>query len=99
MRLSIALMVMGLIITHPVCASEKLIKDPGCTNCHQIDRKLVGPSFKQIAEFYRANPPTDAHLFIMHRSMRRWGHMPMPIQPNVTEQQAKDIVKWINTLK
>ena len=98
MKISIAVLV-GLLMAGGASASEKMVKDLGCMSCHNMERKVVGPSFKQIAERYHAVETVDAHLFIMNGSLRRWGPVPMPVQPKVTEDQAKAIVKWILTLK
>lgn len=75
-----------------------VIKEKNCFACHNVDVKLVGPAFKDVAEKY-----TEADReFLVNKIMKggkgSWGPIPMPPNP-VNEQQANEAVTWIFSLK
>ncbi len=71
--------------------------DAGCMACHAVDRKLVGPSFKDITAKYAADAKAAVHLQskIKTGGAGVWGSIPMPPQPYVTDEQAQVIVNWL----
>jgi cytochrome c len=64
----------------PALAQEDIAKKAGCTTCHALDKKLIGPSFNAIAAKYKADPGAVAKLSNQVRKGSRniWGPMPMP---------------------
>ena len=70
----------------------------GCLICHNIDNKVVGPSFKAVAEKYAAQKEEASIallLKIKNGGAGQWGRVPMPPHPNVPESELKDIVTWL----
>jgi cytochrome c len=70
-----------------------------CMACHAEERKLIGPSFKDISSRYKkdANSVVMLTNSIRKGGSAKWGPIPMPAQPNITEEQAKALATWIMT--
>ena len=85
----------------PALASEELAKKNACTACHGIDKKLVGPAYKDVAAKYRGNPKAEAMLAekVKKGSVGAWGQVPMPPNAAVKDEDVKTLVKWILSLK
>jgi len=80
-------------------ADEALAKAKGCTACHDVTKKLVGPPYKEVAKKYKADKDAPAAMAasVLKGSQGKWGPIPMP--PNkVTDDEAKKLVAWILTL-
>ena len=80
---------------------EALARARTCLACHQVDRKQVGPSYRDVAARFADNP--DA-VSILSNAIRKggrgqWGAVPMPAQPQVNEAEAAELARWILTLK
>jgi len=91
--------VFTLAATLPAAASEAMIKEKGCTACHSIDKKGVGPAYKEVAKKYKGNKDAEALLVtsILKGSTGKFGPVPMP--PNkVTDAEAKALAAWVLTL-
>jgi cytochrome c len=85
----------------PASASEALARKYACTACHQIDRKLVGPSFKDIAAKY-ADGSVDAKQLaarIKAGGSGKWGAIPMPAQAQVQPADLDALAAWILATK
>jgi cytochrome c len=83
----------------PAAADEALAKAKGCTACHDITKKLVGPAYADVAKKYKPVAGSQATMVgsILKGSTGKWGPIPMP--PNkVTEDEAKKLAAWILTL-
>lgn len=80
-------------------ANEGLAKSKACLACHQIDKKVVGPAFKDISAKYKGKPEALATLSAKVKNGGKgvWGPLPMPAQ-NVTEEEANQLVKWVLSL-
>jgi len=78
-------------------ANMDLAKSKNCLACHAPERKLVGPSFKEIAERYKDDKSAESKLITktMRGSSGAWGLVPMPANPQVSETEAKQLVEWI----
>lgn len=74
-----------------------LLAGNGCTGCHQLKGKLVGPGFDEIAAKYNGQADAVPYLAGKIRSGGGgvWGNMPMPPMPQVTEEQAETIASWL----
>jgi cytochrome c len=86
-----------LMIGAPAFASQQLAKDKNCLACHAADKKLVGPSYKDIAAKYKADKNAQATLVkkVREGGVGVWGQIPMPANPQVNEQEAQALVKWV----
>ena len=83
-------------------ASEALAKSRNCMACHSLEKKIVGPSYKDIAKKYAGQIDAEAKLAekILKGGKGSWGEVPMP--PNnslVKPDEANKLVKWILGLK
>ena len=77
-------------------------KKAGCMNCHAVDRKVVGPSFKDVAAKYKDDANAEAKLLkkVLNGGYGVWGKMRMPAnRGKMTDQEFKTIVNWILSLK
>jgi cytochrome c len=85
----------------PALASQDLANKKNCLACHATDKKLVGPSFKDVAGKYAAQK--DAVDLLSQKVLKGgagvWGPVPMPANAQVSEAEAKDLVRWILTIK
>ena len=77
---------------------QALLRQKACLGCHQIDKKRVGPAFVDIANRYGGN--FDAGVTYLAATIRnggrgKWGAVPMPAQPQVSEAQARELAAWI----
>ena len=82
-------------------AAEALAKNNGCFACHAVDKKLVGPSYKDIAAKYRNDKQAEAKLVQKVKAGGKgvWGDVPMPPNAHVKDEEIRTIVQWILTLK
>ena len=92
---------LGLLLAGTVQADEKLALANGCMTCHQIDKKVIGPSYKEVAAKYRGNKDAAATLVKKVKAGGKgvWGDMIMPPNAHVKDADIAAIVKWILTLK
>ena len=82
-------------------AGEDLAKNSGCLACHNVDKKLVGPSYKDIANKYRGDKAAPANLAkkVKEGGKGVWGDIPMTPNAHVKDADIATIVNWILTLK
>ena len=82
-------------------AAEAMMKKDGCAACHEIDKKIIGPAFRDVAAKYKGDKDAAARLRdkVKKGGTHVWGEAAMP--PNVLASDAdiKDLVDWILTLK
>ena len=88
-----------LAASGPARASADLAKQKNCLACHAVDKKLVGPSYRDIAAKYKANKDAPATLAkkIREGGVGAWGQIPMPANPQVSEAEAQALAKWVLT--
>jgi cytochrome c len=86
----------GLLLSGAVQADEKLAQANGCMTCHQIDKKVLGPSFKDIAAKYKGDKAAEATLVkkVKDGGKGVWGDMVMPPNAHVKDADIAAIVKW-----
>lgn len=92
------LILSALVVVAPAAfASPELAQKRSCMACHAIDKKLVGPAFKDIAAKYAADKEAPAKLAtkIQKGGVGSWGQIPMPANPAVTDAEAKELVAWV----
>ena len=85
----------------PVLADQALATAKNCMACHAVDKKLVGPSYKEVATKYsgQKDAADKLALKIMKGGSGVWGPVPMPANPQVTEADAKKLASWVLTVK
>ena len=85
----------------PAWANEQLARSKNCLACHQIDAKVVGPAYKDVATKYAGQPDAVAKLAqkVMKGGAGVWGPVPMPANTQVSEAEARQLVQWILSLK
>lgn len=89
----------GLVVAGSALAADMpaLAKKNGCSACHAIDKKVVGPSWVDVAKKYKGDAGAAAHLDtkIAKGGSGVWGPMPMPASPKLTDAERKELVTFI----
>ena len=94
-------LVAAVSVTAPAFADQALATSKNCMACHAIDKKLVGPAYKDVAKKYAGQKDAAAKLAtkVMKGGSGVWGAVPMPANTQVNEAEANKLVNWILTLK
>jgi cytochrome c len=84
-------------VSTPALADQALATSKNCMACHAVDRKLVGPSFKDVAKKYAADKTAVDKLAakVIKGGSGVWGPVPMPANPQVNEADAKKLSAWV----
>ncbi|HEX9398271.1 MAG TPA: c-type cytochrome [Burkholderiales bacterium] len=100
-RLALILGAAAAVAAIPSQASEELAKKHNCFACHAVDKKLVGPAYKDVAAKYAADKGAEAKLIdkVKKGGTGVWGQIPMPPNPTVPDPDLKALVKWILSQK
>jgi cytochrome c len=102
MKLMLSLFAAALATTAlPAFAQLDLAQKKNCLACHAVDKKVVGPSYKEVAAKYAGQKDAVEKLTqkVVKGGVGAWGQIPMPANPQVTEAEAKQLVTWILGLK
>ena len=93
--------VAGLGAATPALADMALATAKNCMACHAVEKKLVGPSYKDVAAKYADQPDAVEKLSakVIKGGSGVWGPIPMPANAQVTSDEAKKLVAWILTQK
>lgn len=87
----------------PASAEDQLplAQKSGCTACHSVDKKIVGPAYKDVAAKYRGDKGAEARLVkkVEQGGSGVWGQIPMPPNTQVKPEDVKKLVEWILSLK
>ena len=85
----------------PAFAQADLAQKKNCMACHSVDKKVLGPAFKEVAAKYADQKDATDKLAakVVKGGTGVWGNIPMPANPQVTDAEAKQLVGWILTLK
>jgi cytochrome c len=91
----------AVLLAAPAWADENLAKNKNCMACHALDKKLVGPSYKEVAAKYGAEKDAVEKLAvkIQKGGTGVWGAIPMPANPQVSDAEAKTLATWVLTIK
>lgn len=91
----------ALLATGPALAQQALATAKNCMACHAVDKKLVGPAYKDVAAKYAGQPGAVDKLAakIQKGGSGVWGPVPMPANTQVNEAEAKQLAAWVLTLK
>ncbi len=79
-------------------AAQALAQKSGCLACHSVDKKVLGPSFKDVAAKYKGDKTAEAKIVekVKKGGSGVWGPMPMPANsPQVKDADIKTIVTWV----
>jgi cytochrome c len=93
--------ILAIVAAPAAFASADLAQKKNCLACHQTDKKLVGPSYKEVAAKYAGQKDAAAKLAdkIMKGGTGVWGQVPMPANPQVNAEEAKTLATWVLTIK
>ncbi|MCI1012857.1 MULTISPECIES: c-type cytochrome [Herbaspirillum] len=100
--LLIATLVAGSAISAEALANAQLAKSKNCMACHSVDAKIVGPAFKDVAKKYAGQKDAEAKLTqkVLNGGSGAWGAVAMPANKGqVSEAEARELVKWVLSLK
>ncbi len=90
------LLLSGLVSTGAM-ANADLAKAKNCMACHAVATKLVGPAYKDVAAKYAGQKDAEDKLVgkVLKGGSGAWGAVPMPANPQVSEAEARTLVKWV----
>jgi len=93
--------VMSAFASSGAFAQADLAKAKNCMACHAVGNKLVGPAYKEVAARYQGQKGTEDKLVqkVMKGGAGAWGPVPMPANPQVSEAEARSLVKWVLSQK
>ena len=101
MKRALFALVAAVSVTAPAFADQALATSKNCMACHAADKKLVGPSFKDIAKKYAGDKAATDKLAekVVKGGAGVWGPVPMPANPQVSADESKKLVAWILATK
>lgn len=88
----------GAAIHSPMAlANPQIAKANKCFECHSLDKRIIGPSFRDIAQKYKNQPGATNYLAdkVRKGSVGVWGSPPMQAYPDMPQQDINSVVKWI----
>ena len=101
MKRALIVLASALSVAVPVMADEALAKANNCMACHAVDKKLVGPAYKDVAKKH-GNDASKADILaakIIKGGSGVYGAIPMPANTKVSEADAKKLATWVLSLK
>jgi cytochrome c len=89
------------LLAAPAFANPELAQKKNCMACHQVDKKVVGPAYKDVAAKYAGQKDAADKLAakIVKGGSGVWGAVPMPANPQVSEAEAKQLASWVLSQK
>lgn len=101
MKRSLITLAMTLAVAAPALADQALATAKNCMACHAVEKKLVGPSYKYVANKYAGQGDAVNKLAakIVKGGSGVWGPIPMPANNQVSEAEAQKLAAWILSLK
>ena len=80
-----------------VPAGYAIAKQHACLGCHTVDRKLVGPAFRDIAAKYKGDAGAQGRLEkkVRDGGAGVWGVIPMPSHPRMSDGDIRTVVAWV----
>jgi cytochrome c len=90
-----------VVVSAPAFADLALATSKNCMACHAVDKKLVGPAYKDVAAKYAGQKDAVDKLSakILKGGSGVWGPVPMPANAQVSDAEAKKLAAWVLTLK
>jgi cytochrome c len=99
MKLISSLITAGLMVSvsAPAFASKEIASKNSCMGCHAMDKKVVGPSYKDIAAKYKGQPDAVEKLVkkVKVGGGGVWGAVPMPGNNRISDADSKTVILWI----
>jgi cytochrome c len=94
-------MIAAVTAAAPAFADQALATAKNCMACHAVDKKLVGPAYKEVAAKYASDKSAVDKLAvkILKGGSGVWGAVPMPANAQVNEAEAKKLAAWVLTVK
>ncbi len=91
----------GIAVSTPAMADLQLATAKNCMACHAVDKKLVGPSYKDVAAKYAGQSDATEKLVtkVMKGGAGVWGPVPMPANAQVSVDDARKLVAWVLSQK
>jgi cytochrome c len=82
-------------------AALALAQKNACMSCHGVDKKIVGPAYKEVAKKYAGDKGAKDRLIAKVKAGGKgvWGPVPMPPNPNVKNEDLEKIIEWILSQK
>jgi cytochrome c len=101
MKRTLFVLAATVFIAAPVLADQALAQAKNCLSCHSIEKKIVGPAYKDVAKKYAGQKDAVDKLAskIMKGGAGVWGVVPMPVNSQVNEADAKKLASWVLSLK
>jgi cytochrome c len=101
MRPALLILLVGSFVCAPALADQALAKAKNCLSCHAVDKKIVGPAYQDVARKYVGQKDAADKLAgkIMKGGAGVWGIIPMPVNSQVSEAEAKKLANWVLSLK
>jgi cytochrome c len=89
------------LLASPALASPELAQKRICMGCHAVAEKRVGPAFKDVAARYAGQKDAATKLAekIIKGGGGTWGAVPMPANPKVTPEEARQLAQWVLSTK
>lgn len=93
----LSLLALALLVAPTAQASEELAKKYNCLACHQVDKKVIGPSYQEVAAKYKGQADAQALLTkkVKEGGVGVWGQIPMPPNPTVSDADMEALITWI----
>ena len=97
MKRTLITLALALSAAAPAMADLALAKSKNCMACHAVEKKLVGPSFKDVAAKYANQKDATDKLAakIVKGGGGVWGPLPMPANPSVNDAESKALAAWV----
>jgi cytochrome c len=101
MKRALLILAASTVVALPALADEALAKSKNCMACHAVDKKLVGPAYKDIAAKYAGDKTAVDKLAskMQKGGSGVWGAIPMPANPQLNDADAKKLAAWVLGLK
>ena len=93
----VGVLAVSALTSQVAMANPDLAKAKNCMACHAVGSKLVGPAYKDVAAKYAGQKDAENKLvaIVMKGGSGTWGAIPMPANPQVSEAEARTLVKWV----
>jgi cytochrome c len=100
MKRTLFALLVTIFVTAPAMADQALAQKKNCMACHAVEKKVVGPAYKDVAKKYAGqNVEAKFATKIKQGGSGVWGAIPMPANPQVSDAEAKQLAGWVLSLK
>lgn len=100
LHIAVATLLTAAVVS-PAMANPELARSKNCMGCHAVDKAIVGPAFKEVAKKYAKDKDAEARLTkkVLKGGGGVWGNNMMPANSQVSEAEARTLVKWVLSQK